>query len=611
MSNQVIKKHNNRLLIGILLVLLVLFLTFFQLIFTFRGLDQPVAMDQAQIAREVARGHGIATQFLRPIDVMHASQTQKGNYTPLHTLDTTYAPLNILAEAVALKSMGADVAEASRMHEDGPNIYGPDRIIAVVSSFFFLVALTLVFFLLRRLFDELIASVCVVFIALSNLFLQFAVSGLPQMLMLCFFLGACLCLLRAIEASQAGRTNSVWIWIGSSSLCMTALCLTGWLGVWPFIGFLLFTALYFRPYGLFSLPAIGIFLLSVSFFLLRNESWMGGYLGNAVYGIYNCFGSGEEGIMRAVEQQSTPLQASDFILKLLGFSLSQLNNLYVNLGSIIVTPFFFLALFHSFKKPEVQAMKWATFAMWVMATLGMTLYGTQEALSAGQLQVLFTPLMAAYGLSLVLIMVARLKLQEEERFVRNFVLFALVLVSSGAFLFRLPGELHMGLWTSDRGIPHWPPYYPPALAGKLNSASSPGQIIMTDQPWAVAWYADRPALWMPKSIEELETRLMPVIRKAGTDIQGIVISPVSHGENGLNAIVSKYGDFAPLVMEGTLLALSPNHNFRFVELFQKSDGAGSPLASWVSNTGKFNNITSLLGAQLLYYDKKQAPASAN
>lgn len=607
MSNPVAPKKNNRLMVGVLLSLLVLFLTFFQLIFTFRGLDQPVAMDQAQIAREVARGHGLTTRFLRPIDVMQASHQQRSRYDPLHAQDTTYAPLNIVVEAVALKCMGEDVPEAIHMQPDGPNIYGPDRTIAAVSSFFFLVALTLVFFLLKRLFDELIASICVVFIALSNLFLQFAVSGLPQMLILCFFLGACQCLLRAIEASHQNKTNSQWLWIGLTSLCMTALCLTGWLGVWPFIGFVIFTALYFRPYGLFSLPAIGIFLVGVSFFLLRNESWMGGYLGNAVYGIYNCFGSGEEGIMRAVEQQSTPLQASDFILKLLGFSLAQLNNLYVNLGSIIVTPFFFLALFHSFKKPEVQAMKWATFSMWALATLGMTLYGTHVALSAGQLQILFTPLMAAYGLSVVLIMVARLKLQDGQRFVRNLILFALVLVSSGPFLFRLPGELHMGLWTSDRGIPHWPPYYPPALAGKLNDATVPEQIIMTDQPWAVAWYGDRHALWMPKSIEELETRLMPVLRQAGTDIQGIVISPVSHGENGMNAIVSKYGDFAPLVMEGTLLALSPEHNFRFVELFQKSDGAGSPLASWVSNTGKFNNITSLLGAQLLYYGKKPAP----
>ncbi len=609
MRDSTAKKRNNRMMIGTLFVLLVLFLTFFQLIFTFRGLDQPAAMDQAQIAREVARGHGLATRFLRPIDVMEASAKNKANYNPLRSLDTTYAPLNILAEAVALKVTGADMPEAVEMKEDSGNVYWPDRIVAGLSSIFFLVALTLAFFLLRNLFDELIASLCVLFMALSNLFLQFAASGLPQMLMLCFFLAACRCLLLAVEASRAEAQRSQWIWICAASAFMAALCLTGWLGVWPFIGFLLFIALYFRPYGLYSLPAIGIFLLCLSYFLLRNESWMGGYLGNAVYGIYNCFGSGEEGIMRAVEQQAAPLQASDFILKLLGFSLAQMNNLYVNLGSIIVTPFFFLSLFHTFKKPEVQAMKWATLAMWIMATLGMTLYGTHEALSIGQLQILFTPLMAAYGLAIVLVMVARLKVQDGERFVRNLILFALVLVSSGPFLFRLPGELHIGLWTSDRGIPHWPPYYPPALAGKLNQLTDENRIVMTDQPWAVAWYADRPALWIPKSIDDLEEKLMPVFRKAGTDIQGIVISPVSHAQNGMSEIISRYGDFAPLVMEGTLLALSPNHNFRFVELFQQRAGATSPLASWVSNSGRFDNITSLLGAQLLYYSKK-APSPA-
>ncbi|MCD7799540.1 MAG: hypothetical protein LUG84_09115 [Akkermansiaceae bacterium] len=597
-------QSGNQNVIRILIAILALFLTAFQLIFTFRGLDQPAAMDQAQIARELARGNGLTTKMLRPVDVVESSQANE-EYNPLHARDTTYAPLAILADAVALKVTGMDDPKNINMTEASGNIYAPDRVIAAVSSLFFLLALVLMFFFLRDLFDELIASICVIFVTLSNLFLQFAVSGLPQMLMLCLFIGSCHALLMAVRASVAQRGAEQLQWLCASSVLMALVCLSGWLGVWPLIGLAIFIGIYFRPRGVYSLIPIAAVVLLSGWFLIRNKIWTGSLFGNAAYSIYNTFGVGEENIMRASEQSAVPFQASDFILKLLGFSLSQMDNLYANLGSIVVTPFFFLALLHSFKKPEVQAIKWATFSMWTAATIGMTLYGTHQAFSAGQLNVLFAPLMSAFGLSLVLIMLARLRMGEGEKFARNFVIFCLILISSGSFLFRLPGELRIGLWTSEKGIPQWPPYYPPALSGKLNSMTDSKKIIMSDMPWAVAWYADRHALWLPKRIEELESKIMPVLERKHTDIQGIVISPVSHSTTGMSGIYTNYGDFAPLVMEGMLLALSPKHNFRYVELFHEKEGADTPLGTWVSNTGKFNDITSLLGAQLLYYGKKE------
>lgn len=610
MSDRQTASQNNQHTIRLLIGFLAIFLTLFQLLFTFRGLDNPVAMDQAQIAREVARGNGLTTKFLRPVDIVASAHKQKGEYNPLQTRDTTYAPLPILVDAAALKITGTDDATAIKMTEEGGNIYGPDRVIAAVSSLFFLISLGLSYLFLKDLFDELISSMCILLMSLSNLFLGFAASGLPQMMMLCLFIGACHTLLLAIRASIENNKQMQQRWLIISSILIALICMTGWIGIWPLIGYSLFVAFYFRPFGLYSMISIGLVLAFSVYFLMQNYSATGSLFGNAAFGIYNSFGAGEETIMRAPHQSAAPLGASDFILKFFGITISQMDRLYVNLGSIAVAPFFFLALFHTFKKPEVQAIKWATFSMWFFAMIGMALYGTKESLSSGQLNILFTPIMCAFGLSLVLLMLARLKINEGESFVRNFILFCIVLVSSGPFLTQLPDNLRIGLRTSEKGIPHWPPYYPPALAGTLNDASSEKQIIMTDMPWAVAWYADRHALWIPKRIEELETKIMPVLNAAETDIQGIVISPVSHASNGgLSAIISKYGDFAPLAMEGMLLALSPKHNFRYVELFHEKDGAASPLGDWVSNTGKYDNITSLLGAQLLYYSRKSDTAN--
>ena len=52
-------------------------LTLGNLFIFFRGLNSPQAMDQAQIAREIARGNGFATKFIRPIAYEQAKEAQR------------------------------------------------------------------------------------------------------------------------------------------------------------------------------------------------------------------------------------------------------------------------------------------------------------------------------------------------------------------------------------------------------------------------------------------------------------------------------------------------------------------------------------------------------
>ena len=51
----------------IIILILLLAITGVQYFFNFNGLNASAAMDQAQIARNVARGQGMATNWLRPI----------------------------------------------------------------------------------------------------------------------------------------------------------------------------------------------------------------------------------------------------------------------------------------------------------------------------------------------------------------------------------------------------------------------------------------------------------------------------------------------------------------------------------------------------------------
>jgi hypothetical protein len=60
--------------------------------------------------------------------------------------------------------------------------------------------------------------------------------------------------------------------------------------------------------------------------------------------------------------------------------------------------------------------------------------------------------------------------------------------------------------------PAQPPAKPSALA--LAQRAAPGDVVLTDQPWTVAWYADRPAVLLPEKAERIETvrKMLPTTR---------------------------------------------------------------------------------------------------
>ena len=247
--------------------------------------------------------------------------------------------------------------------------------------------------------------------------------------------------------------------------------------------------------------------------------------------------------------------------------------------------------------------------MWLTSCAGMALFGESQTISASQLAVLFTPFFAAFGTALVFIFLARMQLGESFNGVRGLAIATMLIISSGLFLFQLPKQLYMGIWTSARGIPHFPPYYPAAMNGKLHNMSNDKDLIVTDQPWGVAWYADRKALWMPRSIEELTRNLEPIFNRAGQNIQGFLITPSSHSmqAGGISGVIREAGDFAPLALEGKLLLLAPRHNMAFAELFTTNANPKStarPLASLVSSQGLYRHRNFILGAEMVYYSRE-------
>lgn len=600
------------LLLRIVLALVLGTICAFQLFITFRGLEQPAAMEQAQIGRQIARGEGMTTKCFTPYDLATRNRISK---TPINFSDikaTGYAPLHPLMLAASIRATGYHRFDDKRMAAENEMVYDGDRVVAGVSMFFFILSLLLSYILFTKMFDETLAATVVTLMGLSELLLQYSVSGLAQPMMMSIFLGIALCLVQAIKAQEDGRPGKVVLYNIIAMVLAVLLCYTARISIWCSLGLLIFCGLYFRPRGLFAL--IGV-VMGLLFVLLPNLVMLqpGGGIGHAFQqAFYGGFGSGGiDKLLRSTDAFGINFDASNFFLRLLGYTFAQSSTMYVNMGSIIVTPFFLLALFNRFRNPVVNGIKWAVFSCWMCACAGMALFGETSAISPSQLSVIFTPFFTAYGVSLVFIFLARLQLAESFTAIRGLSIVAMVLISSGLFLFQFPQQLYFGFVTSARGIPHFPPYFPAKLNVDFHDITNADDIVVTDQPWAVAWYADRKALWLPLTVSNYTEVLEPMFARSKQKVQGFLITPSSHTmpDRGISGVIANAGEFAPLALEGKILQIVPGHNIALADLFISHgdrQANSRPLGSLVSSRGQFPHRRFLLGAEMVYYSDTPA-----
>jgi hypothetical protein len=71
---------------------------------------------------------------------------------------------------------------------------------------------------------------------------------------------------------------------------------------------------------------------------------------------------------------------------------------------------------------------------------------------------------------------------------------------------------------------HWPPYVPPFI-GILGEWYEPDEVIASDMPWAVAWYANRNAILLPQSIKDFNK--ISDYRVLGHSITGLYLTPIT------------------------------------------------------------------------------------
>lgn len=531
----------------------------------FVGLTHPKGMEQAIIARELMRGNGFSTTVMKPAAIAlvekHKGPDAFANFlapdgpTRGNIPDIYHAPLNPWINSMVLRAV-VKISDLLHMRVDaegepdfwplkpGELIHPADRVVAAVGVFFFLAGVGMTFLTTRRVFDERLATFTVVLLLVCNLFWSFASTGLPQMLMLFLFSTATYCIARALAARDSGA--STWPWHAGTGLAFGLLALAHPLTSFLFVGALIYTAITFVPRGRDPIIMLVIFLACLSPWLIRNHRVCGNPFGIAGQSIMTGVTGTESQIMRTLLKSDQEPPAIHFRLKVQTGLLSQMNSIVGRLGTVIAAPIFFLGLLHAYKKRETRSLRWGLLLMFLFGAVGMALFGFADGdpntdLQSNDLYPLFIPLLTAYGLGIILVMWSRVQFGGRELAgVRqaNFTFQAMVILISAFPL--------LNIYTDPPRTPFsWPPTCPP-LIGDLAEWYSPDDIICSDMPAAVAWYADRKSLWLPLTIVDFN-RLNEF--RFRSKVTGLFLTPITGNRGLLNEVgVGEFKDWRAFIM---------------------------------------------------------------
>ena len=497
-------------------------------LFHFKGLGTEAAMDQAQLARSLVSGEGFTTRYIRPLAIQQL--TDSGRKIPAdHFPEVHNAPLFPMLEAAALFPFrkNLDMAPTDTLSKG-------DRVAAGLGILLLLIGVLVWYFVARRLFDHELALLAAGLLLVTDLMWQYALAGLPQLLLIILFGLVTLCSFDALRAEEQERSAlSVILRLALAAFLLGLMALTHGVAAFLLPGFLAFCLIAFRERVAATFVSLVVFLTTVLPWLAHNYLTCGNPLGIAVYTALAGAGVTEEAVMRGV---NTGLSLGGGMATKFRTGLTdQAAHLWEYMGLNIVAVAALMAVMHPFRNPTAALWRWIVILMWAGVTIGMTLFGVKEAVSGNQLHIVFLPALLLYGLAFLLVLWNRLNISLKA--LRIVFLSALFLLAAAPMLLRFIAGAQAKI--------QWPPYVPPFIS-VLQKWYQPKEILCSDMPWAVAWYANRKCLLLPETVRQFNQ--ISDFGVLGTPIVGLYLTPVSGGQDFLSLIKGPYKEWGPVIM---------------------------------------------------------------
>ncbi|PWU13488.1 MAG: hypothetical protein C5B50_19205 [Verrucomicrobia bacterium] len=526
---------------GGLLVLLILMLGVGYNSCAFRNMTTQEAMDSAQLARNISQGKGFTTLFVRPFSMylLKKRYEDKHGVPPLgSTPDETYVKSNHpdTANPPVYPVILAGLMKACRLNYQIPAKpkpfwssdgrfwrYAPDFVIAVFNQILLLAVVVLIYLLARRLFDPNVAFVSALLLLGAELFWRFSVSGLSTMLLLLIFTGLTWVLVLIEEETREPRRGSAAL----LTLAAIAGALVGVGGMTRYsFGWIILPVLFVlalssgrQRIGLI-LAAFLAFTVIMTPWLVRNFLVSGVPFGTSTYVLLE----GAEGagsftnhvLQRSIEPDiKVNLHALNQKL-LVNIRLIFQNDL-PKLGGSWISAFFLVGLMVSFTSQAVRRLRYFLVSCLVVLILAQALGKTQLStdspeINSENLLVLLAPLVLIFGVSLFYVLLDQLELPMRE------IRYAIIVVFCGLTCLPL-----IFTFLPPRSIPvAYPPYYPPVLQ-HLGGLMKQEELMMSDIPWALAWYGQRQCVWLT---ENCDSDFM-AINDYDKQVNAVYISPAT------------------------------------------------------------------------------------
>lgn len=456
----------------------------------YRNLSTIEGMDAAQLARNLAENKGYHTGFVRPFSIYLLQKHQTNAALHPHP-DLANPPAYPALLAATFKLMPFDYEITSGI--DQFRIYAPDMWITGVNQVLFLVAVALVFFIARRLFDPSVAWVAAGIVMGTELIWRFTTAGLSTLLLIVLFLALWWALAR-IDFLGRDQTEThdgqilflaalMGLFLGLGTLTRYSFA---WLAI-PALAFLSSTAARNRMTA--AIVALLISGAIVTPWLLRNYNLSGTLFGTAGFALFHqSFSFQGFELERSLHPDFSLIRSDEFAGKLLRNGRELLAGI-PSVGGSWIGALFIAGLLLPFRNVVIGRMRW-----FVVSSLGVLLFA--QALGATELSkdspvvnsenllIIMFPAVVIYGTSLLF------------NLLEQFAAPAIRFMITGIFFLLATSPLLLAFFASHPSPVVYPPYAPPWIQAK-GAYVDGNHWIVSDIPWAMAWYGERTSVWLP------------------------------------------------------------------------------------------------------------------
>jgi 4-amino-4-deoxy-L-arabinose transferase-like glycosyltransferase len=504
--------------------------------FCFRNMNTLEAMDAAQVARNLSEGRGFTTQFVRPLSIYVVKQRNEQKYG-LGRPEADYPRLRgdhpdlsnpplypaLLAGWMKVypKLFPTDPTHRVWLRDGKTSRHPDDFFIGLLNQLLFFGVLALTFFLSRRLFDGFTAWLTTALLLGCEVMWRFSISGLATMLLLAIFLGL-VWLLVSLESEarepKHGTTRLLFLAAGIGVLAGLG-ALTRYSFGWIIVPVVVFIVLFMpQRRGLLSLAAVVAFLAVLLPWLARNHSVCGSLFGLATFAPLEAtyiFPSYK--LERSLTPDFSVVHLKPFVHKLFSGLRQLMQDDFLRLGGSWATPFFLVGLLLAFRNPALRRLRYFAVGTLVVFMIAQSLTRTQASedikdVNGENLIILIFPLVLMYGVSMFLTLLEQINFIDPLLRYLAIAAFALIMCIPMISVFLPPRVRSLA----------YPPYYPPAIR-QTAAFMKENELMMSDIPWAVAWYGNRQCIWLTLNAQNEFFAVNDILKP----IRGLYLTPLT------------------------------------------------------------------------------------